>query len=314
MSRELVAAGVQSLSPEQAFDEVELGRAVLVDVRPASDHESAHPRGAVSVPAFVVIESPSSPGEFGKWLACKVRRSDQACWRGGAGWGRVSLEAGFDACPRPACTLPFRGAGACDAHPHPPCPHVAHASTAPGPPTGQRRHPHQAQPRIWCGHCGGSGGRQVGEQGCEATTLAGRAGWHACMRKPARQMPGLRAGRAGAVQSAARRPRTRQGPPSHPPFPLPLSGRARLRSRRHNGSVRQLSVSMLWAGGGGGGGCLVLLLPGAAAVLLLRLRWLLCSCARAGGAAMPPALDTAVLTRRRLDCSMRAGLARSRAR
>lgn len=32
----------------------------------------AHPRGAINVPVFLVISSPSSPGEFGKWLACKV--------------------------------------------------------------------------------------------------------------------------------------------------------------------------------------------------------------------------------------------------
>lgn len=32
----------------------------------------AHPRDAVSVPAFLVIDSPGSPGEFAKWLACKV--------------------------------------------------------------------------------------------------------------------------------------------------------------------------------------------------------------------------------------------------
>jgi hypothetical protein len=30
--------------------------------------EQAHPKGAVSVPAFVVIDSPSSPGEWGELL------------------------------------------------------------------------------------------------------------------------------------------------------------------------------------------------------------------------------------------------------
>ncbi|KAI7837943.1 hypothetical protein COHA_008249 [Chlorella ohadii] len=70
--RDLTAAGIPSLTPEEAFDEVELGRAVLIDVRPPEDHEKAHPRGAVNIPVFLVINSPSSPGEFGKWLACKA--------------------------------------------------------------------------------------------------------------------------------------------------------------------------------------------------------------------------------------------------
>ena len=69
---ELARAQTVTLQPEDAFDAVELGRAVLIDCRPAEDFEKAHPRGAVHVPAFVVMESPSSPGEWAKWLACKA--------------------------------------------------------------------------------------------------------------------------------------------------------------------------------------------------------------------------------------------------
>ncbi|EFN56190.1 hypothetical protein CHLNCDRAFT_144920 [Chlorella variabilis] len=69
---DLTAAGVDSLSPEDAFDMSELGKAVVIDVRPKQDHEQAHPKGAVNVPAFLIIESPSSPGEWGKWIACKA--------------------------------------------------------------------------------------------------------------------------------------------------------------------------------------------------------------------------------------------------
>lgn len=39
MYKQLSRAGVQSLGPEQAFDAVELGRAVLIDVRPQEDHD-----------------------------------------------------------------------------------------------------------------------------------------------------------------------------------------------------------------------------------------------------------------------------------
>lgn len=150
----------RSLCPNhrvQAFDEVELGRAVLIDVRPPEDHEKvcswdgqywkasrhgslrrclfaslqaatmlkllaadpdppyrpsaarhscypahlqAHPRGAVNVPVFLVINSPSSPGEFGKWLACKVIRQQG---RAGLDHGRAGTAAGGALAPQPAC-------------------------------------------------------------------------------------------------------------------------------------------------------------------------------------------------------------------
>ena len=80
---DLTAAGVDSLSPEDAFDMSELGKAVVIDVRPKQDHEQAHPKGAVNVPAFLIIESPSSPGE---WGAC-------AGWRAG-GLGGAGQWAG----------------------------------------------------------------------------------------------------------------------------------------------------------------------------------------------------------------------------
>ena len=32
----------------------------------------AHPKGAISVPAFIVIDSFGTAGEFAKWLACKA--------------------------------------------------------------------------------------------------------------------------------------------------------------------------------------------------------------------------------------------------
>ncbi|PSC70446.1 rhodanese-like domain-containing chloroplastic [Micractinium conductrix] len=64
--------GVRSVGAEEAFDMVELGQAVFIDVRPQAEHDEGHPRGSVCVPAFLVIESPSSPGEFAKWLACKA--------------------------------------------------------------------------------------------------------------------------------------------------------------------------------------------------------------------------------------------------
>ncbi|KAI3426298.1 hypothetical protein D9Q98_008671 [Chlorella vulgaris] len=72
ISKELTAAGMQTVGAEAAFDMSELGKAVLVDVRPQTDHEQAHPKGSVCVPAFLVIDSPSSPGEWAKWLACKA--------------------------------------------------------------------------------------------------------------------------------------------------------------------------------------------------------------------------------------------------
>lgn len=50
----------------------QLGKAVVIDVRPKEDFDKGRPKGAVHVPAFVVIDAPSSPGEWGKWLACKA--------------------------------------------------------------------------------------------------------------------------------------------------------------------------------------------------------------------------------------------------
>lgn len=71
ISAQLSETGIASLSPEAAYDAVELGKAVLIDVRPASDHEKAHPKGSISVPAFLVINSPSG-SDFAKWLVCKA--------------------------------------------------------------------------------------------------------------------------------------------------------------------------------------------------------------------------------------------------
>lgn len=71
ISAELSERRVGSISPEAAFDAVELGKAVLIDVRPAADHAKAHPKNALSVPAFIVIDSPSG-GDFAKWLVCKA--------------------------------------------------------------------------------------------------------------------------------------------------------------------------------------------------------------------------------------------------
>ncbi|KAL4448389.1 hypothetical protein ABPG75_005608 [Micractinium tetrahymenae] len=64
--------GTRTVSPEEAFDMAQLGKAVVIDVRPREDFDKGRPKGAVHVPAFIVIDSPSSPGEFGKWLACKA--------------------------------------------------------------------------------------------------------------------------------------------------------------------------------------------------------------------------------------------------
>lgn len=70
--RQLAAAKTRSVSPEEAFDMSEMGQAVLIDVRPREDYEKAHPKGAISVPAFIVIDSFGTAGEFAKWLACKA--------------------------------------------------------------------------------------------------------------------------------------------------------------------------------------------------------------------------------------------------
>lgn len=62
----------RTVNAEQAFDMVGMGKAVLIDVRPQEDHDKGAPKGSICVPAFLVINSPSSPGEFAKWVACKA--------------------------------------------------------------------------------------------------------------------------------------------------------------------------------------------------------------------------------------------------
>lgn len=47
---------IQVVGVDQARDLVAAGKAVLVDVRPADQYEEAHPAGAISIPAFRVIE------------------------------------------------------------------------------------------------------------------------------------------------------------------------------------------------------------------------------------------------------------------
>lgn len=55
--RDLTAKyGVTSVSPQQAAEMLESGQAVLLDVRLEEDHAEAHPKGAISVPAFRVIK------------------------------------------------------------------------------------------------------------------------------------------------------------------------------------------------------------------------------------------------------------------
>lgn len=51
-----VKYGLTSIGPKEAASLLESGQAVLLDVRLEGDHEEAHPKGAISAPAFRVIK------------------------------------------------------------------------------------------------------------------------------------------------------------------------------------------------------------------------------------------------------------------
>lgn len=63
--------GLKSVSPEEANAMLEAKQAILVDVRPEESHDEYHPKGAINVPAFRIINV-SQAGGFGSVMKFAV--------------------------------------------------------------------------------------------------------------------------------------------------------------------------------------------------------------------------------------------------
>jgi rhodanese-related sulfurtransferase len=60
--------GVESISAQDAYALCQAGEAVLVDVRPVTDHESSAPAGAANAPMFRIIDIKAGGGGIGRLL------------------------------------------------------------------------------------------------------------------------------------------------------------------------------------------------------------------------------------------------------